>query len=119
MKKENAKGVTYYQSMRTRYLNYAKEASASGDRVLYEYNLQFAEHYGRLIDSKINRPLGEQNEGARNTAGAATATQSVGTAADGDDATEQTNNSRRQPDKRRVMRRQPKPRAAPSGETLS
>lgn len=55
MKKENLnnniKGKAYYQGLKTRYLNAAKEAS--GDRVLKEYNLQFAEHYSRIISEKF------------------------------------------------------------------
>ena len=40
MKKENAniKGRAYYQSLKARYLNAAKEASSSGDWILKEYN---------------------------------------------------------------------------------
>ena len=56
MKKENInniKGKAYYQSLRAKYLNLAKEASASGDRVLSEYNLQFAEHYSRVMAEKF------------------------------------------------------------------
>jgi len=54
MKKENLnniKGKAYYQGLKARYLNAAKEAS--GDRVLKEYNLQFAEHYSRIISEKF------------------------------------------------------------------
>lgn len=53
MKKENLniKGKAYYQNLKTRYLNAAKEAA--GDRILKEYNLQFAEHYSRLISEKF------------------------------------------------------------------
>ena len=47
----NIKGKAYYQGLKTRYLNAAKEAS--GDRVLKEYNLQFAEHYSRIISEKF------------------------------------------------------------------
>ena len=55
MKKENViiKGRSYYQGLKSKYLNLAKEASASGDRILCEYNLQFAEHYGRVINEKF------------------------------------------------------------------
>ncbi len=59
MKKENLniKGKAYYQNLKTRYLNAAKEAA--GDRILKEYNLQFAEHYSRLISEKF--PPQQQN----------------------------------------------------------
>ena len=52
----NAKGRAYYQSLRTKYLNLAKEAATSGDRVLSEYNLQYAEHYGRILSEKFSQP---------------------------------------------------------------
>lgn len=57
MRKENinnVKGKAYYQSLRSKYLNFAKEAAASGDRVLSEYNLQYAEHYGRIISERFS-----------------------------------------------------------------
>ncbi|MDR0942590.1 MAG: DUF4167 domain-containing protein [Holosporales bacterium] len=56
MRKGNEKGLAYYQNLKTKYLNYAKEASSSGDFVLCEHNLQFAEHYGRVISSKFKSP---------------------------------------------------------------
>lgn len=61
MKKEclNIKGKAYYQSMKMRYLNAAKEAS--GDRVLKEYNLQFAEHYSRIISEKFSPQAPQQH----------------------------------------------------------
>ncbi len=49
----NGKNRAYYQALRARYLNLAKEASTSGDRILKEYNLQFAEHYGRILSEKF------------------------------------------------------------------
>ena len=52
MKKENlVKNKAYYQNLKARYLNAAKEAN--GDRVMKEYNLQFVEHYTRLIADKF------------------------------------------------------------------
>jgi hypothetical protein len=63
MKKDNSKGIAYYQNLRLKYLNNAKEASSLGDRVLAEYNLQYAEHYGRVITSKtaqIQQPQQKQ-----------------------------------------------------------
>lgn len=55
MRKESnvVKGRAYYQGLRSKYLNFAKEASASGDRVASEYNLQFAEHYTRIIAERF------------------------------------------------------------------
>jgi hypothetical protein len=55
MKRDNGKGLAYYQNLRAKYLNLAKEAASSGDRVLSEYNLQFAEHYGRVMNSKFRQ----------------------------------------------------------------
>ncbi|MDR0695770.1 MAG: DUF4167 domain-containing protein [Holosporales bacterium] len=55
MKKDNGKGLAYYQNLKLKYLNNAKEAASLGDRVLSEYNLQFAEHYGRVISCKLNQ----------------------------------------------------------------
>ena len=52
----NIKGKAYYISLRAKYLNYAKEAMASGDRVLSEYNLQYADHYNRIISEKFPSP---------------------------------------------------------------
>ncbi|MDR1333559.1 MAG: DUF4167 domain-containing protein [Holosporales bacterium] len=60
MKKANTNGAAYYQSMRTKYMNYAREASAAGDRVLCEHNLQCAEHYCRLINAKNYKPQNSQ-----------------------------------------------------------
>lgn len=63
MKKENLNNVkskAYYQNLKVRYLNAARDAS--GDRVLREYNLQFAEHYSRLIEEKFPSPPSQQNE---------------------------------------------------------
>lgn len=71
MKKENLniKGKAYYQNLKTRYLNAAKEAA--GDRVLKEYNLQFAEHYSRLISEKFPpqqnvSPMSQDNTSSEN-----------------------------------------------------
>jgi hypothetical protein len=55
MKNDNAKGLAYYQNMRTKYINYAQEALLAGDRILCEYNLQFVEHYNRIIAAKHNQ----------------------------------------------------------------
>jgi hypothetical protein len=55
MKKENVRNKAYYQGLRLKYLNFAKEAVASDDRVLIEYNLQFAEHYGRVIAERFTQ----------------------------------------------------------------
>ncbi|MDR2458790.1 MAG: DUF4167 domain-containing protein [Holosporales bacterium] len=121
MKKETPKGVAYYQNLRTKYLNHAKEASASGDRVLYEYNLQFAEHYGRLIDAKVNRPQCDQNYGVRNVgveqpSCAATATQPVSTVTDDGNSVESGNV---QPPKKRVVKRRVRTKSITADETLS
>lgn len=64
MKKENVtiKGRAYYQGLKSKYLNLAKESSASGDRVLSEYNLQFAEHYGRIISERFSHSPQPQRE---------------------------------------------------------
>jgi hypothetical protein len=39
--------------MVSRYLAAAHDASSAGDRVLCEYNMQFAEHYSRVIADKF------------------------------------------------------------------
>ena len=65
MKKENInniKGKAYYQRLRAKYLNLAKEASASGDRILSEYNLQFAEHYSRVMAEKFPPQQAQQQQ---------------------------------------------------------
>lgn len=56
----NLKGKAYYVAQRAKYLNYAKEASATGDRVLSEYNLQYAEHFSRIITEKFPQPITSQ-----------------------------------------------------------
>ncbi|MDR3223998.1 MAG: DUF4167 domain-containing protein [Holosporales bacterium] len=53
MKKENGNGLAHYQSLKAKHLGNAKDAMATGDIVLYEYNMQFAEHYGRVISSRL------------------------------------------------------------------
>jgi hypothetical protein len=121
MKKENIRGVAYYQSLRTRYLNCAKEASASGDRVLYEYNLQFAEHYGRLIDTRFSRPQGDQNYGVRNVGGeqssySTTTATSGAPVANAGNSIEQGNIRTAG---RRMARHENKTKLPPAGETLS
>lgn len=60
MKKENinnVKGKAYYLGLKAKYLNLAKEASAAGDRILSEYNLQFAEHYGRILAERFSQQM--------------------------------------------------------------
>jgi hypothetical protein len=121
MKKENVRGVAHYQSLRTRYLNYAKEASTSGDRVLYEYNLQFAEHYGRLIGAKANRPHYDQNYGVRNAGEeqpscVAAATQPAGTVTNDGNSVNQGN---AQPPKRRTAKYHAKTKSSTADETFS
>lgn len=49
----NVKGKAYYVAQRAKYLNYAKEALAAGDRILNEYNMQYAEHFSRIIAEKF------------------------------------------------------------------
>ena len=53
----NAKGKAYYVNQRARYLSRAREAMASGDRISYEYNLQYAEHFNRVIAEKFPQPV--------------------------------------------------------------
>ncbi|MDR1488445.1 MAG: DUF4167 domain-containing protein [Holosporales bacterium] len=48
---KNTRG--YYQSIYDKYINNAKEHSSSGDMVMYEYNLQYAEHYMRFMEEKF------------------------------------------------------------------
>ena len=62
VKKEitSVKGRAYYVAQRAKYLNYAKEASATGDRVLSEYNLQYAEHFARIIEEKFPQTVTSQ-----------------------------------------------------------
>jgi hypothetical protein len=64
MKKENfvVRGKSYYLGLRNKYLNAAKEATSSGDRVLSEYNLQYAEHYGRVISEKFGSIMNHSEE---------------------------------------------------------
>ncbi|MDR1391360.1 MAG: DUF4167 domain-containing protein [Holosporales bacterium] len=62
MKKENVDGVNHFQGLRAKYLNLAKEASSTGDRILYEYNLQFVEHYTRLISEKISQQSSQSSQ---------------------------------------------------------
>jgi hypothetical protein len=50
---KNQKGRGYFQSMYDRYVAAAKDANSSGDKVLYEYNMQYAEHYIRIINEKF------------------------------------------------------------------
>ena len=56
----SVEGKAYYVAQRAKYLNYAKEASATGDRVLSEYNLQYAEHFSRIIAEKFPQPSSSQ-----------------------------------------------------------
>jgi hypothetical protein len=44
----------YYQGLYERYTKAAKENRLAGDVVLAEYNLQYAEHYMRLINEKFS-----------------------------------------------------------------
>lgn len=64
MKKENVnsnvKNRAYYQGLKTKYMNAAKEASSSGDRVLSEYNLQYAEHYTRTVNERFSNSQQQQ-----------------------------------------------------------
>ena len=50
---QGAKGKAYYANQQAKYLNNAKEASSIGDRCLYEYNMQYAEHFARIIAEKF------------------------------------------------------------------
>lgn len=65
MKKENVnsniKNRAYYQGLKTKYMNAAKEASSSGDRVLSEYNLQYAEHYTRIVNERFSNSQQHHN----------------------------------------------------------
>ncbi len=60
----SVKGKAYYVAQRAKYLNYAKEASATGDRVLSEYNLQYAEHFSRIIAEKFPQQLQDDAQDA-------------------------------------------------------
>jgi len=63
MKKDNnIKNKANYQNLRDKYLNAAKDASASDDIVLVEHNLQHAEHYKRIISEHFtnNEPIESQ-----------------------------------------------------------
>ena len=53
----NVRGKSYYVNQRAKFLHHAKEAMTSGDRVLYEYNLQCADHYNRIILEKFTPPV--------------------------------------------------------------
>ncbi len=59
----NNKTRGYYQSIYDKYISAAKECNSSGDKVMAEYNLQFAEHYMRFMNEKF--PL----ENKKNTSG--------------------------------------------------
>ena len=56
----SVKGRGYYMNQRTKYLSHAKEAMASGDRVSYEYNLQYAEHFNRVMSEKFPQTVVSQ-----------------------------------------------------------
>ncbi|MDR2074689.1 MAG: DUF4167 domain-containing protein [Holosporales bacterium] len=43
----------YYQNMYEKYMKAAKDSRLAGDIVNAEYNLQYAEHYMRLINEKF------------------------------------------------------------------
>lgn len=49
----NGKNRGYYQNIYDKYVNSAKECSVSGDKVMAEYNMQYAEHYLRLINERF------------------------------------------------------------------
>lgn len=51
--KSNQKGRSYFQSMYDRYVSAAKEANASSDKVAFEHNMQYAEHFIRIINERF------------------------------------------------------------------
>ncbi|MDR1234118.1 MAG: DUF4167 domain-containing protein [Holosporales bacterium] len=55
MKRESSKPKSrvYYQNIKAKYVAAAHDASSAGDRISYEYNLQIAEHYSRIISEKF------------------------------------------------------------------
>ncbi len=50
----NMKSKIHYQNLKEKYLTAAKDAKSSGDLVLTEYNMQYAEHYKRIISDKFS-----------------------------------------------------------------
>ena len=60
------RGKSYYVNQRAKFLHHAKEAMTSGDKVLYEYNLQCADHYNRIILERFT-PQGATASGEGNT----------------------------------------------------
>jgi hypothetical protein len=67
MRKENnntnGKNRSYYLNLKARYLNAAKEAQSSGESYLSEHNLQYAEHYTRVIAERFNNPIRKKKIG--------------------------------------------------------
>ena len=64
---QGVKGKAYYANQQAKYLNHAKEASAIGDRCLYEYNMQYAEHFARVIAEKFPTPPQQNSENTQET----------------------------------------------------
>lgn len=64
MNKENIvnKDKNYYLNMKNKYMTAGKEAAATGDRILSEYNFQCAEHYGRIISERFKSNDKQQKE---------------------------------------------------------
>lgn len=64
----NGKNRGYYQNIYDKYMNSARDCNVSGDKVMAEYNMQYAEHYLRLINERfpLEKRL-EQKTPPRNT----------------------------------------------------
>ncbi|MDR0552971.1 MAG: DUF4167 domain-containing protein [Holosporales bacterium] len=59
--KQGGKGRGHYQSLYDRHVSLAKEYLSSGDHVMYEYNMQHAEHYMRIMNERFpNTPQNQQ-----------------------------------------------------------
>lgn len=57
------------QQVLEKYLQYARDAQTSGDRILSEAYYQFAEHYQRIVakqtEARVQQPQQQQNRGDR------------------------------------------------------
>ena len=57
----NGKVRGNYKHILDHYLSQARDARASGDRVMVEYLLQYAEHYQRMVN-QINETMNNQQQ---------------------------------------------------------
>lgn len=105
----NIKGRAYYVAQRAKYLNYAKEAAATGDRVLNEYNLQYAEHFSRIISEKFPQQSTPHQQLQVDTQCSDSMTSEEGQ----DVETPQVETARKAPIRRRRFYKKPQPQITP------